>query len=355
MSVAGCDRRRRHEVRRGALWLATAMLAGGMGAGALTPRATGAQEVHVLTVIGLGGDPDYREAFLQWGLRIRTAVLERFGLPQENVTLLSEAPEMDPAVAGRSDREGVESAVAELARRAGPNDRVLVVLIGHGSYRAGEARFNLPGPDLDAREWGDLLTALGDRPVALVNTTSSSGPFVEATAAPNRTVITATKTGGERNETQFARFFAEALEGDAADLDKDGMLSLLEAFTYTRAEIARWYQEENLLLTEHALLDDNGDGEGSEEPSRDGPDGAVAAFFRLVPSTLVMAAPEVMGDSVLVRLMNERTALEARVAQLRARRDEMDREDYESQLEDLLVEIALKSREIEARGGGGTA
>ena len=150
-----------------------------MGAGALTPRAAVAQEVHVLTVIGLGGDPDYREAFLEWGLRIRTAVLERFGLPQENVTLLSEAPEMDPAVTGRSDREGVESAVAEVSRRAGPGDRVLVVLIGHGSYRAGEARFNLPEPagalvigvvhDLPASKAGvppgSVIVALDNQPV----------------------------------------------------------------------------------------------------------------------------------------------------------------------------------------------
>jgi hypothetical protein len=312
-----------------------------------------AQQPHVLTVVGLGGDPDYREAFLDWGLRIRNAALERFGLPAGNVVLLAEAPDMDPAVVGRSDREGVESAVAEIARGAGPQDPVLVILIGHGSYRGGEARFNLPGPDLNAQEWSALLATLGDRPVAMVNTSSSSGPFVEAVSGPNRTVITATKTGGERNETQFARFFAEALEGDAADLNKDGMLSLLEAFDYTRAEVARFYSEENLLLTEHALLEDNGDGQGSEEPSRDGPDGSVAAFFRLVPASLAMPAPDVMADSVMVRLLNERTALEAGVAQLRARRAEMDPDQYDAQLEELLVQIALKSREIEARGGGG--
>ena len=320
---------------------------------ALLPLPASAQDTHVLAVVGLGGDPAYAESFLEWGLRIRAASMERFGMAEERVTLLSEDPGMDAAVDGRSDRAGVEAAVAAMAERAGPRDRILVVLVGHGSFRGDEARFNLPGPDLTAQEWEALLGRFGDRPVALVNAASSSGPFVPALSAPGRIVITATKTGGERNETQFGRFFAEALEGDAADLDKDGMLSLLEAFTYTRAEVARFYQEADLLATEHALLDDDGDGEGSEEPSRDGPDGASAAVFRLVAPTAVTAAPEVLGDSVLVRLMNERAELETRVARLRAIRETLDPAEYEARLEELLVEIALKNREIGARGGGG--
>lgn len=346
---AGLRRQRRWGRCPGSMALGAALL---LGAG--LPGPVGAQDTHILAVVGLGGDPAYAERFLEWGLRIRTAALERFGIPEERVTLLSEDPEMNPAVDGRSDRAGVEAAMTATAESAGPRDRILVVLMGHGSFRGDEARFNLPGPDLTAQEWGALLARFGDRPVALVNTSSSSGPFVQALSAPGRILITATSTGGERNETQFGRFFAEALEGDAADLDKDGMLSLLEVFTFARAEVARFYQESNLLLTEHALLDDDGDGEGSREPSRDGSDGASAAVFRLVPPTAVMAPPEVMGDSILVRLMNERAELETRVARLRAARETMDPAEYDARLEELLVEIALKNREINARGGGGS-
>lgn len=334
---------------------AAAALAAALGLGLGVPSGAAAQEAHILAVAGLGGDPAYTEAFLEWGLTVRTAALERFGMSEEQVVLLAEDPAMNRAVAGRSDREGVEAALSALAERAGPRDRILILLFGHGSFRGDEARFNLPGPDLTAAEWRALLDRFGDREVALVNAASASGPFVQALAGPGRTIITATRTGGERNETQFGRFFAEALQGEDADLDKDGMLSLLEAFTYARAETARWYEESNLLLTEHAQLDDNGDGEGSEEPSRDGPDGPSAAVFRLVPRSAFTAPPEVAGDSVLVRLMGERTELEARVARLRANRETMDPEEYEARLEELLVEIALKSREIsERRGGGGS-
>lgn len=313
-------------------------------------------QTHLLTVVGLGGDPAYAEEFLDWGLQIRAAALDRYGFPEEQVTLLAEDPGTDPAVTGRSDREGVEGAVAGIAERAGPDDRVLVVLIGHGSFRGDEARFNLPGPDLTASEWSLLLGSLGDRPVAVVNTASASGPFAEALAGGNRTVITATKTGSERNETQFARFFAEALSGEAADLDKDGALSLLEAFTFTQAEVARFYEQENLLLTEHAILEDDGDGTGSEEPSVDGPDGVAASQFLLAAPTATTrprVAVDAAGDSTLARLLTEQADLEDRVASLRSLRSQMDPEEYDRELENLLIDLALKSREIDARTSGG--
>jgi hypothetical protein len=318
------------------------------------PARVQAQEVHLLTVVGLGGDPSYTEDFVEWGRSIRSAALERWGVGADRTLLLAEDPTLHPEIDGRSDREGVEAAVAAVAERAGQNDRVLVVLIGHGSFRQNEARFNLPGRDLNAREWDVLLDELGDREVAVVNAASASGPFVQALSADGRTVITATRTGAERNETQFARFFAESLAGDDADLDRDGTLSLLEAFTWTRAEVARWYEEERLLLTEHAVLDDNGDGEGSEEPSRDGPDGLRAASFRLVPASMRVTAPEIQGDSVTVRLMTEISSLEAEVARLRARQSAMDPEAYEAALEELLLEIALRNRELSRRREGGS-
>jgi len=319
----------------------------------MAPGVT-AQTTHLLTVVGLGGDPQYASDFLEWGVQIRSAAVDRFGFPEENVTLLAEDPDVEPAVDGRSDREGVEAAVNRIASVADDLDAVLVVLIGHGSFRGDEARFNLPGPDLTAAEWSVLLDGLGERPVAVVNTASASGPFTAALAGPNRTVITATKTGGERNETQFPRYFAAALSSDASDLDKDGTLSLLEAFTFTRAEVARYYEQENLLLTEHAILEDDGDGEGSEEPSLDGTDGAAAARFRLAAATArAEVPPEAAGDSTLVRLLGEQADLEARVAQLRALREQMDPEEYEAELEALLLELALKNREINARRGGG--
>ena len=321
-----------------------------------------AQDSHLLVVVGLGGDDAYRERFLGWALTLRTAAVERYGLSTEQAVVLSEDPEMDTAVAGESRRERFVAELEALATRVSVDDRVLLVLIGHGSFRGGEANFNIPGRDLGAAELGTLLDALPTERVAIVNTASASGPYVEALSAPGRTVITATASGGERNETQFGEHFAAAWEDDQADLDKNGAVSLLEAFQYARRVTARFYEQRNLLLTEHALLDDDGDGEGTREPTLDTPDGAIAASFTLgmpgARATVTTAATgatspiPATADSVLARLYGERAALEGQVAELRRLRDSMDPDVYETELETLLVDLALKNREIRAREGG---
>ncbi|NNF38791.1 MAG: hypothetical protein HKN71_08990, partial [Gemmatimonadetes bacterium] len=329
-----------------------------LGGVLLGPAPVQGQDTHLLVVVGIGGDAEYRERFLEWGTTLRTAAMERYGLPAERAVLLAEEPSMSDAISGESRRESLEAEFGALAARTGPDDRVLVVLIGHGSFRGTDANFNIPGPDLPASDLKTLLDALPTSRVAVVNTASASGPYVESLAAPGRTVITATASGGERNETQFGGFFVEAWAGDQADLDKNGAVSLLEAFQYARTETARFYEERNLILTEHALLDDDGDAEGSREPGGESSDGALAAGFTLgVPGSRAVtsdgATPiPTSADSVLTRLYRERADFEARVAELRRLRDSMDPEIYDRELEALLVDLALKNREIRAREGG---
>ena len=169
-------------------------------------------------------------------------------------------------------------------------------------------------------------------------------------------IITATRSSRERNATEFPRFFVEALEGEAADLDKDGRVSLLEAFQYANVETARHYDEEGEILVEHAVLDDDGDGEGSREPGAQGADGTLAASFHFSAGRggAVTGAPaEATDDPVLARLYEERTGIQERIDILRGRKDSMTQEDYDEALQSLLVELALKGREIRAREGGG--
>ncbi len=326
------------------------------------PPHAAAQERHVVIVVGLGGADEFRDRFLGWALDLRNAAVERYGVAPGNALILAEDPTMDAAVWDRSSREAVTTTLQDVAGRAGPDDRVLLVLIGHGTFRDGEARFNLPGPDLTTAELGALLDALPTDRVAVVNTASASGPYVEALAAPGRIVITATRTGGERNETRFGGHFTGAFLDDAADLDRNGTVSLLEAFQYARSETERAYEDANLLLTEHAMLDDDGDGQGTLEPGPDTTDGALAAAFTLgTAGARGVAAAErpagaergVPADTALARLYREREALEGRVAELRQRRASMEPAEYDRALETLLLELAELSVEIRAREGGG--
>jgi hypothetical protein len=201
-----------------------------------------------------------------------------------------------------------------------------------------------------------MLADFPTQTLGIVNASSSSGPFLRALSGPNRVILTATRSAQERNETQFGAFFVEALKEDGSDLDHDGRVSLLEAFQYAKAEVDRYYEGLNLLATEHAQLDDDGDGEGVDEITDETSDGWLARTFWVGSATAmagVGAVPDSITDPDLLRLYEERAELERQVQELRALRGQMEEAQYEAELEELLVQLALKNREIRARGGGG--
>jgi hypothetical protein len=180
-----------------------------------------------------------------------------------------------------------------------------------------------------------------------VNAASASGDFVASLSRKNRVILTATRSSGEKNETVFAGYFVAAFAAEGGDADKDGKVSLLEAFEYARREVARFYETEHRIQTEHALLDDNGDGEGSREPNPAAGDGALARRFVLSGSVDRRMAGS--ADSTLAPLFADVRQLEESVATLRARKDSIKTEVYEAQLEDLLVRLAEKNQAIRER------
>lgn len=325
-----------------------------------SPASALAQNTHVLLIAGLGGSPEYTDAFHGWMSRFADAATERHGVNPARIVYLGEKTELDPTrISARSTAENIRSAFAELGASMAEGDELLVLLAGHGTFRNGEARFNIPGPDLSADEFGFLLDGLGDRRVTFVNTTSASGPFVEALSRPDRTVIAATRTGRERNMTRFGLHFVEAFAGEDADVDKNSRVSMLEAFAYALREVEREYEGDNQLLTEHAVLDDNGDGEGSRQldgqtGAEDGSDGALARRVFLSSSAgLGVAMDESVAASPALRaLYEEKAEIESRIDSLRSVKDQMPLERYEDELEELLVELALKNRQIRTASGG---
>lgn len=278
------------------------------------------------------------------------AARRRLGVPDSDITFLAEYPERDKRITGPATRERLQAALEAIGRRAGPSADLLLVLFGHGSDREDGPRFNLVGPDVTARELNGWLSTLMLRHIVVINTTSASGGFVPALAGPGRIVIAATKSGFERNATQFGGYLVRALgadSADGADSDKDGRLSVLEAFNYARREVARAYQRDQRLLTEHAVLDDDGDGKGSTDPGLAGGDGAVAAAVFLTSAGAVAASATT--DPELRQLYARRDSLERRVADLRAAKSTMAADVYDRTLEDTLVELATTTRAIRER------
>jgi hypothetical protein len=315
-----------------------------------TAHSVAAQDTHVLLIGGLGGDEQHRQQFLEWGGTFVDAATEKLGVPRDHIVYLGEKPDADPRIAERSSRDNVERTFAEIAAKAAPGDHVFIMLIGHGSYASGESRFNLPGPDLTAEDFALMLDQLSDQDVSFANVTSASGGFVAALSGPRRTIVTATKTGMERNESVFAGYFVDAFAGGGADLDKNGRISMSEAFEFATTEVAREYEADGRIQTEHALLDDNGDSEGSAS-LEEGLDGTLASRLFLGASPTAVAAMST-DDPALRALYEKKGTLEQQVEELAALKDQMDEDRYEAELEDLLVELALTNREIQGLEGG---
>lgn len=299
-----------------------------------------------LIVAGISGDKRLAEAFHGYAVAVATAAQQRFGAPDSLIVVLAE-DSTRPRVRARSTREEIVRQVGRLSRGLGREDRLVIVLFGHGTSQGEEARFNVPGPDISVADFAAALAPVRGPSIVFINTTSASGAFVKGLAGANRTIITATRSSREQNETLFASRFVAALTAPAADTDKDGRVNLLEAFTYARLEVARVFEQGNRLVTEHALLDDDGDGVGHPEPGEGGPDGprARTIFFEPVGGTAVASDPRA------APLLAERRAIEGRIEALRGRRASMSEADYQKALEPLLLELAEKTRALRALEG----
>jgi hypothetical protein len=306
-----------------------------------------AAQTHLVIISGLGGDKKYVDSFAKTAATLAEAGNKRFGIPDAEVMWFGEdSVSAKPYFRGQSTKVNIERALAQLATRAGAGDQLVVVVIGHGSGDGEATKISLPGPDLTARDFSLLLGKFPSQRIAFVNLSSASGDMLPVLAAPNRVIITATKSAFERNESRFAEYFADALSKDVADTDKDSRVSLLEAFKYATAETKRFYETDTRLQTEHAQLDDMGAKNGVADPDGRTGQGIFARRFFLD------VAGRGSNDPQLVGLYKDKFAIEDRIDQLRVKKTDMQAEQYDDALEDLLVQLARKAktiREVEGR------
>lgn len=307
-----------------------------------------------LIISGISGEEGYAKQFDKWAHDLRTAMTERLSFAPDQVWLLNEKGG-DGAV--RASAEEVKKAFATLKEKTKPDSRVFIFFIGHGTFDGKIAKFNLPGPDLTTADYAALVKNLPTRNLVIINTTSASGEFIKPLSAQGRVIVTATRSGMEQNATRFAEYFIAALSnkrdaavkadaeaGDAeADADKNGRVSVLEAFNYATKLVNDFYQQEGRLVTEHALLDDNGDGTG--HPKAEEGDGALAkvTYFDSLPQV------QAGGDEELKKLYADKTRLESDIEQLKARKEQMAADEYETALEKLLIELAQVNQRIRAK------
>lgn len=293
---------------------------------------SGADLPVAVVVVGAPGSPEYDTNFLHQAL-LWSNLTQRAGAKLVQIG--------GDIVGERSDLERLRQALADQSRDS--RAALWLVLIGHGTFDGAEARFNLRGPDLTAGDLAGMLKPF-NRLLVIVNTASASAPFMAKLSGPNRIVITATRSGNEQNFTRFGLFFVESLSDSSADLDCDGGVSLLEAFLAGSRRVAEFYRTEGRLATEHALLDDNGDGLGTQADWFRGiravkkPDGGLEVDGARAYHVHFVPPPE---ESVLsAELIARRQALELEVARLRDAKATMAEAEYLDRLESLLLELA---------------
>ena len=284
---------------------------------------------------GPGGEAAYAKQFEEWTTQLSSVLAERYGFDSKNVKVLSEKT---------ATAVEVQRTFATLKSQLDANNVLYLFLIGHGSFDGKESKFNLVGPDLSASEYNVLLSSLATRRIVVLNMASASGEFIKSLAAKGRIIITATRNGQETNATRFAGFFISALNAADADTDQDGHTSVLETFVYASRLTADYYKRAGRLATEHALLDDNGDGVGREK--------AEAGEGLLARATYLdsLSFDEAAASVATAKLLKERTRLEGEIEQLIARKGNMPEGEYEATLERLFIELAKVNRSIKQAG-----
>jgi len=295
-----------------------------------------AEERYALIVVGANGDASYAEQYGQWRQSLVAALRESFKFDESHITTLFDGGD----VAHASTAAGVRREVAALRAKMRPEDVLLLVLLGHGTFDGADAKFNLVGPDMDSKEWAALLKPLPGR-LVIVDCTAASFPFLERLAGPQRIVITATDSVAQRFDTVFPDYFIKALTDPAADIDKNGRVSIWEAFIAASLGVRRYYEQRGQLATERALIDDNGDGKG-REAGGEGDDGSAASRLYLDPD-VPGAAPT---DEELLSLLQKRATLQIDADELKQRRALMTPDEYQKEFEQLMIELAKVSREI---------
>jgi hypothetical protein len=288
-------------------------------------------DVYYVTVSGLAGDPDYQRRF-DASVTELDKVLNASGPAVHVYTLAADA----------ATRDHLDEVMGQVAKAARPEDDFVLILVGHGSYDGVEYKFNLVGPDISAVELARLCNTVQSKRQLIVNTTSSSGGGMAPLQRKGRALIAATKSGTEKNATVFARFFVEAFQDPAADVDKNETISALEAFQYAERKTADFYSSQKRLATEHPIFEDIGTGEPVRESGNG--QGRLLASFALVH---LGGSRSAALDPAKRDLLVKKEHIEGQIDSLKYQKAAMPPQNYDRQLKTLLVDLARIQAELD--------
>lgn len=297
-------------------------------AGALSlPGAT-----YFVTVAGLGGEPEFEQRFTTTAKEIDKLLKSSSG-----------GAKVETLFGPAATKAKLTEILGGFSKSATAQDTLVVTLIGHGTFDNTDYKFNLVGPDLAAMELSTILDRFPGQQV-VVNTTSASGGCLLALKRPGRAVITATKSGTERNATVFARYWAEALRVPGTDSDKNEVITALEAYRYANDKTIKFYEQQKRIATEHAQIEDTGKADATRDPSAENGQGLLAqkvTILRLGSAQAAAATPEKKA------LLEKKEAIEQQISSLKYRKAALPSDQYTKQLTELLVQLATTQAELD--------
>jgi hypothetical protein len=292
-----------------------------------------------ILMAGISGAPDLQQEYFKNLEELHALLTSTFGYPRDNVYVLFDDPDLDATLVGyKSTQENFAQVCKEIGRRAGREDVVFLFIAGHGNLAREDYKLNLVGPDPTAADLAVTLYSIPARLFIVVNTTNCSGASIRAMAHERAIIATATKSGREKNKTHMAGFFIDALKDNTADRDKDGRISVLEAFEFATSRVEEYYAREGHLQTEHAILDDNGDGQGHASPGPENGDGILARTTYLDASAAESAGTSLGPEAQSLR--QELRSVQQQIERLKYAKPGMAEAEYEQKLETLLLRLA---------------
>lgn len=307
-------------------------------------------ERYALIIGGPGGQEEFSERYFEQTIRMYRLLVKDLRHKSENIIYLFEDTSYDSLkINDIATAENIRKSIDKFAQTMKARDQLFIFMVGHGTFDGEWSKFNLVGPDLKDIDYARLLAKLPTKKIIIVNASSASGPFIKKLSGEERVIVTATKSGMQYFETNFADFFLDALSTEEADFNKDKRISMLEAFKFARTSQDNWFEENRRLRAEHPLLDDNGDGEGSQD-FEDSKDGLWASRVYLgPPSRELETTLQRVGSgsgSPKDKLALEKLKLEQEIEDWKARKDQLGAEEYTKRLETLLIQLARTNKKL---------
>lgn len=270
--------------------------------------ADGSANRWMVVLCGLPGDDEHRTRLTDAVRKLITSAPAVFQFDKSRMRVLAGDETMRSEIAdtfsetGICTRESVATVLESLGSDIAPSDTCMLFLLGHAQLYEARSTFNVQGIDFDGTELASWM-----KPIQCLNrvfwiTTPVSGFWLKPLSGPCTTVISATEPDLEFTATEMPYALADIVAGSNGaqplnDIDEDGKLTMLDLYLAVNLEIHQRFRTAERLQTEHAQLDDNGDGIGKELqadflPSDESPENTTAS----TPKPRVRATQTVNSD-----------------------------------------------------------